>query len=434
MNKTSIIIQREYLSRITNKTFIFLTILGPIIYALFIIIPILVANISDGKTQVAVVDESGMFINKLKNSDNLEFIYENKSLDQLNQELKKPNGDLENVLFIPKSMNLYDKKGIELYSKSKLGLGKINDIEDELSSEIKELKLTKLNIKQSTIDSLSTDLKIQVKEVTETGVKDSSSEAAFATGYGLGFLMYFFIFLYGSLVLRSVQEEKQNRVVEVLISSVRPYQLMMGKIVGVALVGLTQFVVWIALSFIVSLAVKGFISAPDAHATQQIVGQAQQVNPMNKQEMASGVMKAISTLNIPLIVGCFIFYFLSGYLLYSALFAAAASAADSQQDTQQFMLPISIPIIISIMCIGVIVNSPEGGLAVGLSIFPLTAPIIMMARIGFGVPAWQLIASMISMILAFMGSVWLAAKIYRTGILMYGKKVNFKEIAKWIRY
>jgi len=434
MNKTSIIIQREYLSRITNKTFIFLTILGPIIYALFIIIPILVANISDGKTQVAVVDESGMFINKLKNSDNLEFIYENKSLDQLNQELKKPNGDLENVLFIPKSMNLYDKKGIELYSKSKLGLGKINDIEDELSSEIKELKLTKLNIKQSTIDSLSTDLKIQVKEVTETGVKDSSSEAAFATGYGLGFLMYFFIFLYGSLVLRSVQEEKQNRVVEVLISSVRPYQLMMGKIVGVALVGLTQFVVWIALSFIVSLAVKGFISAPDAHATQQIVGQVQQVNPMNKQEMASGVMKAISTLNIPLIVGCFIFYFLSGYLLYSALFAAAASAADSQQDTQQFMLPISIPIIISIMCIGVIVNSPEGGLAVGLSIFPLTAPIIMMARIGFGVPAWQLIASMISMILAFMGSVWLAAKIYRTGILMYGKKVNFKEIAKWIRY
>jgi ABC-2 type transport system permease protein len=434
MNKTSIIIQREYLSRITNKTFIFLTILGPIIYALFIIIPILVANISDGKTQVAVVDESGMFINKLKNSDNLEFIYENKSLDQLNQELKKPNGDLENVLFIPKSMNLYDKKGIELYSKSKLGLGKINDIEDELSSEIKELKLTKLNIKQSTIDSLSTDLKIQVKEVTETGVKDSSSEAAFATGYGLGFLMYFFILLYGSLVLRSVQEEKQNRVVEVLISSVRPYQLMMGKIVGVALVGLTQFVVWIALSFIVSLAVKGFISTPDAHATQQIVGQAQQVNPMNKQEMASGVMKAISTLNIPLIVGCFIFYFLSGYLLYSALFAAAASAADSQQDTQQFMLPISIPIIISIMCIGVIVNSPEGGLAVGLSIFPLTAPIIMMARIGFGVPAWQLIASMISMILAFMGSVWLAAKIYRTGILMYGKKVNFKEIAKWIRY
>ena len=434
MNKTSIIIQREYLSRITNKTFIFLTILGPIIYALFIIIPILVANISDGKTQVAVVDESGMFINKLKNSDNLEFIYENKSLDQLNQELKKPNGDLENVLFIPKSMNLYDKKGIELYSKSKLGLGKINDIEDELSSEIKELKLTKLNIKQSTIDSLSTNLKIQVKEVTETGVKDSSSEAAFATGYGLGFLMYFFIFLYGSLVLRSVQEEKQNRVVEVLISSVRPYQLMMGKIVGVALVGLTQFVVWIALSFIVSLAVKGFISAPDAHAAHQMVGQAQQVNPMNKQEMASGVMKAISTLNIPLIVGCFIFYFLSGYLLYSALFAAAASAADSQQDTQQFMLPISIPIIISIMCIGVIVNSPEGGLAVGLSIFPLTAPIIMMARIGFGVPAWQLIASMISMILAFMGSVWLAAKIYRTGILMYGKKVNFKEIAKWIRY
>jgi ABC-2 type transport system permease protein len=268
-------------------------------------------------------------------------------------------------------------------------------------------------------------------------------------GYISGFLIYLFIFMFGAQVMRGILEEKTSRVVEVIISSVSPFQLMMGKIIGIALIGLTQFVAWLVLTIGIStFAQQVFFSMPvkqgtEAIATPDIMNSSQtaqseqaETAPVNNDEaavMVNSIMNQIGKINIPLVIGAFVFYFLGGYLLYGSLFAAVGAAVDSETDTQQFMLPISIPLVIGLI---VMVNSflnPSGKLAVIFSIIPLTSPVVMMARIPFGVPPLQLITSAALLILTFLGTTWMAAKIYRIGILMYGKKVSYREMWKWIR-
>jgi ABC-2 type transport system permease protein len=277
------------------------------------------------------------------------------------------------------------------------------------------------------------EVSISTLRLTDKGEESGSAGASYGVGMFGSILIYLFIFLYGVQVMRGVIEEKNNRIVEVIISSVRPFQLMMGKIVGIALVGLTQFVLWVVLT----MAINGVISQKmmtdkSSVSATEISAQA---NANVDNEMMTDVLSAVNTINFPLLIGTFLFYFLAGYLLYSALFAAIGSAVDSEAETQQFMFPVTIPLIFSfVLASSAVVNNPDGPIAFWLSMIPLTSPVVMMVRIPFGVPAWQLITSMILLILGFIGTVWLAAKIYRTGILMYGKKVTFKEMLKWLKY
>jgi ABC-2 type transport system permease protein len=332
------------------------------------------------------------------------------------------------ILHIPKELDIFNPQGIELISKKNVSAGFQSQIDSTITNRVTEMKMKALSISRSRIDSLKSNVEITVHKDTGQGLEESSSGATTAASFIGGFLIYIFIFLYGGLVLRGVQEEKQNRVVEIVISSVRPFQLMIGKIIGIALVGLSQFMVWVILTLTVTT-IAG--SALDM---------AQQAAPIAAQQGAQAQMamhsagNAIDTLNLPLLIGMFIFYFIGGYLLYSSLFAAFASAVDSQADIYQFMFPVSLPIIFSITMIPAVMDNPDSSFAVWLSMIPFTSPVIMMARLPFDVHWTQILASCVLLIIGFLITTWLAAKIYRTGILLYGKKITYKELVRWLFY
>jgi ABC-2 type transport system permease protein len=260
-------------------------------------------------------------------------------------------------------------------------------------------------------------------------------------GYVSALLIYLFIFLYGVQVMRGVIEEKTNRIIEVVISSVKPFELMMGKILGIAFVGLTQFLLWVALSAAVSVAVTNVVlprlekPATEKQLMEKVDSSSEQAEKIKKDSGKLGkLVNALSTVNTPLILACFLFYFIGGYLLYSSLFAAIGAAVDNETDTQQFMMPVTIPLVMSFVVAQVILAHPESQMALWMSIIPFTSPIIMMVRLPFNPPAWQIALSMAMLILGFLGTTWLASRIYRVGILMYGKKVTYKELSKWLFY
>ena len=280
--------------------------------------------------------------------------------------------------------------------------------------------------------------------LNEEGEKSSSSGAATVIGGICAFLIYISVFVYGTQVMRGVTEEKTSRIVEVIISSVKPYQLMMGKIIGVALVGLTQFILWILLTILLTTAAGYAFKDKIGDNPQAKMEEVQKKMPSSAMGTATAsagaenpvtqVLSAVSSLNIPYIIACFLFFYLGGYLFYSALFGAVGAAVDNDADTQQFMLPITMPIVFSFIFAQMALRDPDGSLAFWTSIIPFTSPIVMMVRIPFGVPAWELALSMVLLVLGFMGTIWLASRIYRVGILMYGKKVSYKELGKWIFY
>jgi ABC-2 type transport system permease protein len=296
--------------------------------------------------------------------------------------------------------------------------------------------------------NVETNVSVQTKKLDESGVeKGTSTGIAMALAYLLGFLMYMLVFIFGAQVMRGVIEEKTSRVVEVIISSVKPIQLMMGKIIGIALVGLTQFMIWIVLTVGIVGVLKTTI-LPKSGGSE--ISQSMPQNLMSGNQQVAGTSQTAemspqvaeftkmfdNAMNQPwgLIIICFIFYFVTGYLLYASVFAAIGSAVDNETETQQFMLPVTIPIILGLMVAMGTMQNPESPLAFWCSMIPLTAPIVMMARIPFGVPYWQIAVSMIIMLVSFGSFVWMAAKVYRTGILMYGKKTSWKEMWKWLRY
>lgn len=447
MKKISLIIQREYLTRVRQKSFIIMTIIGPLLMAALFIVPVWLALQQSEDVTVLVVDESFLFTERLENTDNITFRYADAGLDVAKTQLGVDEG-IDAVLYIHRNI-LSTTKGIQLIYESQPSIHAIRHIETTLSNDIEKFKLAKYGIEQSAIDAARTDVRLVTMKMDELGKESSANtEVSMLVGLMSGVLIYMFIFLYGVQVMRGVIEEKTNRIIEVIISSVRPFELMMGKIIGIALVGLTQFMLWMVLTTVL---VSGARTVIESQFTDEEMGgrsieevmagqstamagqQQEQVAEFN-QAALDDFMKNFDTINFPLILSSFLFYFLGGYLLYSALFAAVGSAVDNEADSQQFMLPITIPIIFSFVMAQYIISNPEGPLSFWLSIIPFTSPIIMMVRIPFGVPYWELALSMAMLIIGFVATTWVAGRIYRTGILMYGKKISYRELWKWLRY
>ncbi len=447
MNKISLIIKREFLTRVRKRSFIIMTVLGPLLMAGLFIVPVYISQLTDEVKTIEVLDETGLFYNKFENSDNLKFVHIYTDVNTARENFSKTEHYA--LLYIPRT-ELKVPSNAFLYSDKTPNIHLKAYIKDVMRKEVESLKLAASGIDENVLNSIKSTVDLKTFKITEEGeLKKSSAEISMALGLFSGILIYFFIFLFGAQVMRGVIEEKTSRIVEVIISSVRPFQLMMGKIIGVALVGLTQLLLWIILTFAIITVVKTSfpetfkkpttehnviqekIPGNDLLNVQSITGESE---GNADAEEVNQVIEAIYSINFGVMIFSFIFFFLGGYLLYAALFAAIGSAVDNETDTQQFMLPITIPLIFSILIAQFITANPDGPVAFWLSIIPLTSPIIMMIRIPFGVPYFDLTLSVVLLILGFIGTTWLAGKIYRTGILMYGKKISYRELWKWLKY
>jgi len=427
-----------------------MTILAPVLMAAIIIVPTLVMMNQKGEfKKIAIVeDNSELFKGVIKNTKDAEFIYlENTKVEDLKKTFEKAG--YYGILYIsPELVNT--PNAVYLISKQQPPIGLLQYIENSLKKEIERQKMLAYKIENldEIMKNVETNVSVQTKKLDESGVeKGTSTGIAMALAYILGFLMYMLVFIFGAQVMRGVIEEKTSRVVEVIISSVKPIQLMMGKIVGIALVGLTQFFIWIFLTVGIVTVLKTTI-LPKSNIAETSQSMPQNLMSGNQQvavttqttemspQLAEFSKMFDSAMNQPwgLIIICFIFYFITGYLLYASVFAAIGSAVDNETETQQFMLPVTIPIILALMVAMGTMQNPESSLSFWCSMIPLTSPIVMMARIPFGVPYWQIIVSMVLMLVTFAAFVWMAAKVYRTGILMYGKKTSWKEMWKWLRY
>lgn len=440
MNKIWLVIQREYLTRVRKKSFIIMTILGPILMAAFYALLILVAISEEEKEhRVMVVDTSPVKLGDALKSYNirrpnskLRFVWKYDNYNQARDSIYKE--DYSSILFIPRDPVAHPA-GMFLAFKERPSLSIKNAIEIELEKIIEEQKLLMYNIDPAVFDSIRVKVNLFEKKIkeTDTGVREEVefAEQKYVVSFISGMLIYIFILMYGVQVLRGVMEEKSNRIVEVIVSSVKPFQLMMGKIIGIALVGLTQFLIWVVFSGVV-ITVISLAFAPSVMEQVQS-GTIQTQAEIGGMQVGS-MLELFQITNLPVMIGMFIFYFLGGYLLYSSLFAAVGSSIDSESDSQQFMLPITMPLIFSIAIGQSVLNNPEGPLAQLFSFIPLTSPIVMMVRIPFGVAYWELAISALLLIGGFLLTTWIAARIYRTGILMYGKKVTYKELWKWLWY
>jgi ABC-2 type transport system permease protein len=438
MNKTWLIIKREYLTRVSKKTFILSTILTPLLFVGIMAVSIFLAVKNKEEVNIVVKDESGFFMNDLKSTASIKFTFSNKPKQLLEQDYSKEK--FNGVLFIP-AININNPAGIQYISKKQLGIAALKDVEDKLNDVIENIRMKQAQIDTGKLAGIKKNMATLQQNISENNGKQkrfANSVASYAAGYGSAFLIYITLFIYGTMVMRGVMEEKTNRIAEVVVSSVKPFQLMLGKILGVGAVGLTQFLIWIILMG-ASWLVIGAVMGADTLQKAAEVQQQTQMGGANNQMMNDGftqLQRNFSSINIPLIIGCFIFYFIGGYLFYAALFAAIGSAVNEDpQDAQSLVFPVTMPIIISIIIMMNAITNPSGTVAVWASIIPFSSPIVMMARIPFGVPGtvtWvELIASMLFLVAGFLFTTWLSAKIYRTGILLYGKKVTWKEMWKW---
>ena len=429
MNQIPLIIQREYLSRVKKKSFLLLTFLVPfILLGMNALVVYLSLSGSDQKTSIHVIDDSGIFAPELKDNKSIDFILSGGSLNEAKKAAAQSGEGF--LLYIPQNIEAGGKP--EMLSKKRPGISVLSNIESQMNDIMRTRMLTEAGIDIATLDNIKPQITIAAKEITETGEKDSSASAAYAVGFVSAILIYMSLFIYGAQVMRGVIEEKTSRIIEVIISSVKPFQLMLGKIIGIGLVGLTQFLLWIILSLaLTGVAGSVFLKNPEAVKTEQVASTEQ----IPDDGIGAEVMNAIETINFPFILSVFLIYFLGGFMLYSALFAAVGSAVDSETETQQFMFPITLPLLFTyIMSFSFIVNNPDSTLAFWLSIVPFTSPIAMMVRLPFGVPDWQLLLSIGLLITGFIFTTWVAARIYRVGILMYGKKASYRELAKWFMY
>ncbi len=437
MDKIFLIMQREYFTRVRKKSFIIMSILAPVLFGAMFIVPVLVANLSSDTKVIEILDESGHFKDKFKDSDRIKYITTDLSLNDAKSNFTRQKHD--GLLFIP-NLDLDKPKGIVLFSEKGLSIFTKDNIEKTIRTEIENQKLIRSGIDKKVLDGIRTQVDITTITTGEDGEKESSSDAASVFGYVGAFLIYFFIFLYGAQIMRGVIEEKTSRIIEIIICSVKPFQLMMGKILGVGAVALTQFLIWVVLSTVVTTGVSAFFQV-DKVANVQVEQALEKTKDspeaqaaVQKQFMVKSIFSAIGSVNLPLVLGSFVFYFLFGYLMYGALFGAIGAAVDNETDTQQFMLPVTLPLILAIASLGVVIAEPDGQVAFWLSMFPLTSPIVMMIRIPFIGATWELYLSMLLLVLAFVGAVWVAGRIYRVGILMYGKKPTYREIGKWLFY
>lgn len=479
-NKIGIIIGREFSIRVKKKSFILSTILTPLLFAGLMVVPALMAMYSDNDIiqNIKVVDESGIVMPYLENTDNIRFEQiKDKTVDQLKEEIEKE--EYTAVIGISK-LDSSNNLSITSYSMRQLNIDLLSTIKKEVRQAVEDYKLKAYNIPN--LDKVLEDVKSEVKMSTYTldkntgEAKESKVEIYMAIGYVASFMIYMFIFMFGSMVMRSVIEEKSTRIVEVIVSSVKPFQLMMGKIIGVAAVALTQFFIWILLTFVIVAGVTYAVGADSVKATvAQKVEQTQAAaqvqtggSTANSDDMATkiaqysgdpdktiveeraeakvaevasdsddesfnSVINSLKQINYASIIICFVVYFILGYLLYASMFAAVGSAVDNETDTQQLILPITIPLIIGLFIMINTFQHPDNSLSFWGSIIPFTSPMVMMARISYGVPTWQLILSVGLLVGTFIVFAFISGKIYRIGILMYGKKATWKDIFKWLR-
>ncbi len=444
MSKLGLIIKREYLTRVKKKSFILLTILTPLGIGLLMFVSGYLASGAMNKAKQAVIkDESGVLAQHPVKSSKFDFTLSQEPLDSLKENYIRNGYDL--FVHVPALDSLGQRDvDVKFYAKEKLSFTSIESIERKLGKSIKDYKIRNSTIDKEVLASLETDVTLENGLISEKDDKvkgDSSSKLSAgisgALAYGMGFLMYMVIFIFGGMVMRSVMEEKINRIVEVMISSVKPFQLMLGKVLGVGMVGLTQMLIWIILIPIIMFAVSAFIGIDTSSAlTPESAEMAAEVQKqLEGGDKLSNVLKEIMAMNWWLIIPGFIIYFLGGYFIYSSLFAAVGSAiGDDLGEGQQMMMPIVLPVIMALMMMITVLDSPNGTMAVFGSMFPLFSPIIMPARLPFDPPMWQVIVSVVILIASVVFFIWLAARIYRVGIFMYGKKVSFKELGKWLFY
>jgi len=444
MNKLWLVIQREYMIRVKKKSFILLTLLIPVGMGLLMGLSGYMASKSFDVTEnILVVDDSGIFEQGDYSSENVSYTFTKEAIPALKETYKEKGYDL--LLHIPAFSNLNSETHqIKYYSEEKLGIATIKVVEDKVGKVFKDYKIDKSDIDRSIYDSFSTDIEMENGLVTDGGedAADQSGKLSIIIGTTIGavmgFFMYIVIFAYGGMVMRSVMEEKINRIVEVMISSLKPFQMMLGKIIGVGLVGLTQVAIWILLVILITLGMQFFFgvgSDPSAIAgvmTEAGGGDAQAAMASNE---VGDIIREFKAINWLLIIPSFIVFFLGGYFIYSSLFAAIGSAiGDDMGEANQLMLPIMLPVILAFMMLQGVIANPNSNMALFGSMFPLFSPIIMPARLAFNPPLWQVGLSMVILIISSLFFVWLAARIYRVGILMYGKKISFKELSKWLFY
>jgi ABC-2 type transport system permease protein len=460
MSMISLIIQREYMTRIRKKSFIIMSILGPFIFAAYVLIPMYFATMEDKEEKtIVVIDESHLFTEHgrqgatcvIPGTDILEFkIIEGVPLEDF--KIGFEESGYYAILFIPS--NILASESSLIYSTRQTSLDVTSYIKRSMESEIEHLKLASHEIQDIEKILAEVDTKLSMRSIkwTKDGEnQETNTGVVMGVGYLGGLLIFFFIFFFGSQVMRGVIEEKVSRIIEVIVSSVKPYQLMMGKIIGVGLTGLTQFLIWMVLSFALITGLKAaFFPELNQTPTEQVVGsdlfqdqEAVQDQTLPTPEsafsaedmdMAQEVFSSLESINAGIMIGSFLFFFIFGYLLYAAMFAVIGSAVDNETDTQQLILPVILPLILGIYVMISAMNNPNGALPVWFSMIPFTSPVVMMVRIPFGVPWWQVITSGSLLVLTFLGMTWVAAKVYRTGILMYGKKNSYREIWKWLWY
>lgn len=443
MSKVGLIIKREYLTRVKKRSFIVMTFLGPLLFAIFYSGAILVGLSDSTDHKVLVTDYSGIISVQDSTSGKLysRFPRRFESTPELSYNFSK-TAEIKNqfkespytLLVELDEIALHDGK-VKIYYKKVPSQLVLNKIEGEVESALEELRVVdSLQVSYTDYKRMKVELSwYQVDVNADTDEETHKSEQALV-GLGIALLIYVFIFLYGVQVMRGVIEEKTNRIVEVIVSSVRPFQLMMGKVIGIGMVGLTQFLLWVILCSVVS-GIGSALLAGSGEVTTAIVDGAGQM-PETDLAMAQATEVFGFLMQIPwtTVILSFIFYFIGGYLLYGALFAAIGAAVDSETDTQQFMLPVAMPLVFGMIISSFLIMNPDGAMADTFAVVPFTSPIVMMVKVAMGETGWLLVISMIVLILSFLGTIWIAGRIYKTGILMYGKKTSYREIWKWITY
>lgn len=437
MNHLPLIIQREYLNKVKNKSFIVMTILSPLIMIVLIAVIAYLSRLNNNTDRtISVLDESGMVESIFENTEHLTYnILEDQSLEEAKKLVKKNN---EYGLLYIAPINSLDSisNHIKFYSEESPSLTLIADLEGKLQKKLSDLKLLNDGVD---IDKIkSSRVNINIGQESFSGEKSSKIDSVLKLAFGglAGYLLFMFIIIYGNMIMRSVIEEKTSRIIEIIISSVKPIQLMLGKIIGTSLAGITQFVIWLILGFLLLTIIPPILGID--MSTMQTPQQEAIQQAMQTPEANNGMQEALQAVyNLPLanLIVAFVFFFIGGYLLYSSLYAAIGAAVDSETDTQQFLLPILMPLILAVY-IGIftVIEDPHGTVSTVFSFIPFTSPVVMLMRIPFGVPWWQQILSLVLLCGTFIFTVWFAAKIYRVGILMYGKKPSYKELIKWIKY
>lgn len=435
MKNLGLIIKREFSTRIRKPSFIILTLLAPVLMAIMLFLPAYLATLPGDEKVISVLDES-VLLDFDKGNDELKLRYLNpEDFDFEKAKAFSEAADDYAFLHVPLSEGGdpdFVARNIRLFRKGDVSLSVENYLERNLEKYLQKEKLKTEGVDPEILARTKTKVNLRVVN-TEAGLEtENATLVKMGIGYVAAFAIYLFIFIYGSQVMRGVIEEKSNRIMELMVSSVKPFDLMMGKILGIGSLALLQFIIWIGLGALIFALFSATFIDP-ALATGNPAAGAEQLSAL-QDTPAFEIYRSLQTVNFTNVLLSFLFYFIGGYLLYGALFAAIGSAVDKEADSQQFILPLTIPLILSLLVILRALDNPDGALAFWMSEIPLTSPLVMMARIPFEVPLWEQLLSMLLLALSFLGSVWLAAKIYRVGILMYGKKPTFKELYRWTRY